>query len=125
VVKQRDPGRNPIFDVGFVELDLETGLPEITPKEMPTIRKKTNQYENRTSKFDMTLYYVEAEEQLHFTFEYSTCLFEKSTISEFVRYYLEIADYIINDKYIRLKNIEITNPFLESQSNNPEIEFEF
>ena len=41
-------------------------------------------YENKTSKFDLTLTGVEIEEKLEFTFEYSTKLFKPETIERFI-----------------------------------------
>ena len=55
----RDAGRNPLFDTMFVLQN--TGFQEI---EIPGLKLVPYEYENKTSKFDLTLTGVEVEEKL-------------------------------------------------------------
>ncbi|MCP5052282.1 MAG: amino acid adenylation domain-containing protein, partial [bacterium] len=89
---KRDTSRNPIFDVSFQFNNQE--VPEL---EVPGLRVSGYKYEWKTSKFDLTLWGWEGEEQLKFAFQYTTSLFKRETIDLFIRYFKEIAGAITRD----------------------------
>jgi len=114
---ERDPARNPLFDVTFVVQNFERPtlrVPELsmTPYEM----------ENKTSKFDLTLFTEERENQLFFIFEYAVRLFEKKTIEKIANHFIEIIKQVNRDKHILLKEISISKDLLDAQVGSIENE---
>jgi amino acid adenylation domain-containing protein len=87
----RDTGRNPLFDVMFVHQGVELQSEDIPEVETPDLRQLAFKYENRTSKFDLTLVGKEVGENLFFTLEYCTKLFKKETIQRMVTYFETLA----------------------------------
>ncbi len=102
VAVTRDVSRNPLFDTVFALQN--TGIQKI---EIPGLKLAPYEYENRTSKFDLTLLVVEEEEKLHLTFEYSTKLFKPETIERFIVYFKNIVRSIIENKNQRISDLEI------------------
>jgi len=100
----RDISRNPLFDVMFIMQNLE--LPQI---EIPGVYLQT--FEDpafqRISKFDLTLFAVERDEQLSFSFEYSTALFKDVTIKRFITYFKNIILGVIGNEKTALEEVEI------------------
>jgi amino acid adenylation domain-containing protein len=114
---ERDPSRNPLFDVTFVVQNFERPtlrVPELsmTPYEM----------ENKTSKFDLTLFTEERENRLFFYFEYAAQLFEKKTIEKIANHFIEIIKQVNRDKHIFLKEISISKDLLDAQVGSLENE---
>jgi tyrocidine synthetase III len=102
IVTKRDTSRNPLFDVMFVFQELEDTLLNISGIEIsPYI------FKNKISKFDLTLFCSEKEDDIVFSFEYCTKIFRKETISRFIDYFRNAIREIINHREIRLKDIEI------------------
>jgi tyrocidine synthetase-3 len=87
----RDASRNPLFDVMFVLQNME-----IAEVEIPGLKLKPYEYENRTSVFDMTLIGKEKNQKLSFAVEYCTKLFNEKTILRFITYFKNIVSYIIH-----------------------------
>ncbi|HLP46713.1 MAG TPA: condensation domain-containing protein, partial [Candidatus Kapabacteria bacterium] len=102
VVFKRDAGRNPLFDTMFVLQT--TGIQEL---EIPGLTLSLYPYENKTSKFDLTLTGVEGEGKLFFTFEYGTKLFKSETIERFIDYFKNIVSDIIKNKDNKISAFEI------------------
>ncbi len=98
----RDTGRNPLFDTMFTFFNmepLEVKIPGLTIKSYP--------YENRTTKFDLTLTAFEKDRKLLLTFEYCTALFKEETIKRFINYFKNIAAALGDDADIGIGEIEI------------------
>ncbi|MDQ1350457.1 MAG: hypothetical protein QG657_759 [Acidobacteriota bacterium] len=93
----RATGRNPLFDAMFVLQN--TGSEKIA---IPGLQLIPYEYENKTSKFDLTLIVVEVEEKLHLTFEYSTKLFKWETIERFSDYFNNVVKGVIENKEQRI-----------------------
>ncbi len=91
-VAQRSLGgsRNPLFDVMFVLQNMAA-----VSLEVPGLSIKPLPGENRTSKFDLTLFASEEEDKLEFTLEYRTCLFKETTIRRFAGYYRTLLASIL------------------------------
>jgi amino acid adenylation domain-containing protein len=85
----RDAGRNPLFDVMFALQNWERAGGEI-----PGLVVKPYPFENRTAKFDLNLDAMEMAGQITFSLEYSTALFEESTIQKFTGYFKKIVVHI-------------------------------
>ncbi|MGE5343976.1 MAG: non-ribosomal peptide synthase/polyketide synthase [Candidatus Omnitrophota bacterium] len=105
VVSIRDAGRNPLFDTMFVLQN--TG---ITAIEIPGLSLSPYEYENKISKFDLTLSGIESSDTLLFNFEYSTKLFKRETIDRFIIYFKNIINGVIGvikNKERRISDLEI------------------
>ncbi|MCP5051184.1 MAG: amino acid adenylation domain-containing protein [bacterium] len=99
---KRNTGRNPLFDVMFTLQNMEqSGL------ELPGLTLNPFNYDNRISKFDLTLSAVESKESLSFTLEYSTNLFAEETIERFTRYFNRIVTEVIGNPDKKIFELEI------------------
>ncbi|MGD2084987.1 MAG: amino acid adenylation domain-containing protein [Candidatus Aminicenantes bacterium] len=101
---ERDTGRNPLFDTMFVLQNMDT--PGI---RIPGLKIAAYPFENRTSKFDMTLTAVEGD-RLAFTFEYCSNLFKKETIQRFTGFFKKTVSTVLERHGTRLSGIEIITP---------------
>jgi amino acid adenylation domain-containing protein/non-ribosomal peptide synthase protein (TIGR01720 family) len=99
---RRDPSRNPLFDVALVLQNFEQPpiyLERLTIRPIP--------WQNRTSKFDLTLFAGEVEGELHFNVEYYTRLFKPDTIRQYGRHYINTIRQIQENPYRRIADIDI------------------
>jgi amino acid adenylation domain-containing protein len=120
----RDMSRNPLFDVGFALNNINKESTDLREKRKMS-EYRDYEFEHRISKVDLSLYCIEGAENLFFTFEYCTKLFTEKTIKEFTRYLKEIIEAVKENKSIKLADIMISSNFMESDSVNPEMEFDF
>lgn len=90
---ERDISRSPLFDVFFVLQNMENKQSSINGDE----EGSTSVQESTVSKYDLTLYAAELENQYIFNLEYSTDLFKESSVCELARHYIEILDSITAD----------------------------
>ncbi|MGD2085191.1 MAG: amino acid adenylation domain-containing protein [Candidatus Aminicenantes bacterium] len=116
VVKKRDTSRNPLFDTMFMYQNIYLEPREesnespvsTTPTLSSGLKAKSLGFDNGISKFDLTLFGEQTNKQLNFHFEYCTKLFKKSTIRCFIRSFLEIISFVIENpgkKISELKKI--------------------
>jgi tyrocidine synthetase-3 len=98
----RDTSRNPLFDVMFVHQDAD-----LAEETIPGLKLLPYNYENRTTKFDLTFHAVESGEKILFNLEYSTALFKRETILRFIDYFKQIVDIVTGDPTIEIGDIEI------------------
>jgi non-ribosomal peptide synthetase component F len=111
---QRDPSRNPLFDVLFVFQNFEKS--ETTKALLETVSSDMNSFsfENRTTKFDLNLAADLIDSEIFFSFEYSTELFKLSTIEEMAENYKAILNQVMENRDIKLKDIKLLNRLLEA-----------
>ncbi|WP_025850423.1 non-ribosomal peptide synthetase, partial [Paenibacillus ehimensis] len=100
---QRDPGRNPLFDVMFNMSHLKEG----TDGKLAGLRLKPIPREHRISKFDLTLHVMENEQAFACSFEYCTRLFHAGTIARMGLHYRQIAAQVCADREVRLADIDL------------------
>ncbi|UCH95067.1 MAG: amino acid adenylation domain-containing protein [Candidatus Aminicenantes bacterium] len=102
VVKNRDTGRNPLFDVLLVMQNIENpGL------DIDSLKVRHYEYEKNTSNFDLTLWIFEIENQLVLAWEYSTKLFKKETIERFIQYFVNTVSGVLENPGQKIAEIEI------------------
>jgi len=102
VAVTRDVSRNPLFDTMFLLQNVGSqGI------EIPGLKLVPYEYENKTSKFDLSLTVVEVEEKLLFTFGYSTKLFKRETLERFIVYFKNIVRSIVENKNRRISDLEV------------------
>ena len=113
--RSRDISRNPLFDTMFVQQEIS--VPQVEP---PGLQVKPYPYETNTSKFDLLLHCMQEQDYVWFKFEYSTRLFERTTIERFIGYFREVLEEILGDSDKKLKDIEILS---EKEKHRLLIEF--
>ncbi len=114
---ERDPSRNPFFDVLFVVQNFEQSevrsreRAQEAEEELPLMMSYP--FENKTSKFHLSLYVWEFGDEIGLSLEYSTALFKRSTAEEILHRYVDILEQVIENKTIKLKDIKISHRLLE------------
>ncbi|MCK5059263.1 MAG: amino acid adenylation domain-containing protein, partial [Candidatus Aminicenantes bacterium] len=101
IEEARDSSRNPLFDVMFVLQNME--MPVL---ELSGLKIKRNLREQRSSKFDMTLYCEEVGDKLVFHLEYCTKLFKPGTIAKYISYFKKISSVVLADPTVKIGEIE-------------------
>jgi amino acid adenylation domain-containing protein len=103
VVKDRDSGLNPLFDVMFSLRNAAGGL----KIEIPGLKLTEQQYDRGTAKFGLTLIAEEVEENLIFSFEYCTDLFRAETVETFASYFKMIISSVLSNPGAKISGISI------------------
>ncbi|MDQ1355233.1 MAG: hypothetical protein QG657_5543, partial [Acidobacteriota bacterium] len=112
VVKHRDLGRNPIFDVFFsfnypgISREVEENFSD---EGFSALEIKSYEGEAEFSMFDMFLSGLEMEGELLLGFTYAAKLFKKETMERFAGYCREIVSAIIENNRVKLKDIKISH----------------
>ncbi|MDW3192234.1 MAG: amino acid adenylation domain-containing protein [Cytophagales bacterium] len=109
----RDTGRNPLFDVMFSYQNFDSGK-----FELPGLEIEEFQNPRDTSKFDLTLTGSTAGDHLYLSFEYSTELFEATTIDRFISYFQRIVDQVLADPEVKLSAINVLSKEEQDQLLN-------
>jgi amino acid adenylation domain-containing protein len=115
---ERDPSRNPLFDVSMVVQNfrkVRQGLSEKKNKNKPkgfelSIFKENHNekpFQNPTSKFDITFFIQEITGGILIDMEYYTGIFESGTITQLATHLKRILKQVNQDPEIKLKDIEI------------------
>ncbi|MBD0259506.1 MAG: AMP-binding protein, partial [Cytophagales bacterium] len=107
-VKLRDMSRNPLFDVMFSYQNANEGPEEGLGKEVRMEPLKGQDY--KVAKFDLTLKVREHARYLSFSFEYSTSLFRRETIRQFIGYFRTIIHRVAENSWHTLGSIALLSP---------------
>lgn len=133
VLSKRDISMHPLFQVLFVlqntpkkiELEGEAPLPENILNNQ--IESKKLQYAATTSKFDLTLNFVEGREKINFGIEYCTDLFKSETIQQIATHFSQLLAAIIEDPTKSIDELSLITKQEETQIindfNNEEISY--
>lgn len=100
VLSQRDASRSPLFQVVF---DLHN-VP-MSPLEFEGVTLAPLRLGQRPSKFDLTLFVNDSDEQLLATLEYNTDLFDRATAVRYLRRYQVVLEAVAADPEIRLSEL--------------------
>jgi len=98
----RNFSRNPLFDVMFSFLKhnkLNFKLPGLTLHPY--------KHQNQVSKFDLTLWVSEGDNQMYCTFEYCTKLFKEESIAQFTSFFKKIISAVLEDPGQKLCQLQI------------------
>ena len=93
VVKERDMGRNPLFQVMFILQN----VPELSNAALAQVQVSRELYESSTSQFDLTFNIRETANGLNGAVEYCTDLFNAQTIVRMIRHYKELLNSIVKE----------------------------
>ncbi|HDR8112236.1 TPA: amino acid adenylation domain-containing protein, partial [Bacillus cereus] len=96
--------RNPLFDVSFA---LRNYINSEDIYVMPDVKFSPYEYDDNTSKFDLTFYAQEINNKIQFKLEYSTELFLQSTIKRMVNSFKTIIKEIVLNPQIKISDINI------------------
>ncbi len=107
---KRDTSRNSIFDVMFMLQNFDVPVGEISGLKLGPY-----EFENKISKFDLTLSVDEHENGLALSFEYSTKLFKEQTIQRMAIYFKKIVNLILDDPEQKISEIEIIDEVEKEQ----------
>ncbi len=102
VIKEKDPGRNSLFDVFFHLHNVETPVMEtenfrLTPIDIPL----------RASRYDLAFSAFEQGGHIQVQVEYSTRLFKEETIALFIRNFQEVIAAVLENRDIPAGEINI------------------
>lgn len=98
----RDTSRNPLFDVMFVMQNTGTFTEKIEGIEIELF-----DYQNLSSKFDLTLSVTEKADALEIYFQYNTDLFIEDTIKRYAGYFISIIEKTLSDPDVVLESLDI------------------
>lgn len=119
------PGHHTLFETMFAFQDIK--MPgESSHKAGESVPVyQVHRRAREVSLFDISFVGEETGDGLIFTFEYSTKLFRSETIQRFYNYFEEIVHMVLEDRDIRLNEIDLSLDLLESKSENYQIDFGF
>uniref|UniRef100_A0AAE9IE59 Amino acid adenylation domain-containing protein n=1 Tax=Paenibacillus polymyxa TaxID=1406 RepID=A0AAE9IE59_PAEPO len=101
---RRDLSRHPLFDTILVMQNMEYKGIEIKGLDI-----RLQDMESFTSKFDMTWAAIE-QETLHFNIEFSTSLFNQSTIEQMSRHYVHLLNEIVSNPNVKIGELKLAGP---------------
>ncbi|MCP5048441.1 MAG: amino acid adenylation domain-containing protein, partial [bacterium] len=110
---ERDTGRNPLFDVMMLVQNFNFGsskggvLAPATGNEETPAETRTVDFTNRTSKFDMSFFVMEAGDDVHIDIEYYTAIFKPETIARMVEHFREVVKQVSTNPAVLLEEVEI------------------
>lgn len=102
---ERDPSRNPLFDVIFTLQNYERRKIDTGGR----LQFSVFDYEIETSQFDMSIDILDKGDTIIFSVIYATSLFKASTVEKIARHYIEVIRQIIGNKKIQLEDIELSH----------------
>src|SRR5215212_2719077 len=102
---ERDPGRNPLFQVSFV-------LQNATRSrlELPDLTLETLDVHSGTAKFDLTLSILETPDGLKASWEYNTDLFERARIERMAEHFEVLLEAIVAEPEQRIGELPLLTP---------------
>ncbi|MER0465970.1 amino acid adenylation domain-containing protein, partial [Bacillus cabrialesii subsp. cabrialesii] len=98
----RDMSRNPLFDTMLVVQNND-----YEPFHLHDLQMKPAEVSHLVSKFDLTLQASEGDGNIHFLFEYSTALFEKTTMERWASHLTNVLRIIGKNPEVPLNRIDI------------------
>jgi amino acid adenylation domain-containing protein len=105
VVKQRDMGRNPLFEVLFVLQN----TPEVPELQLGDLVLKHERTPSRIAKFDLNMSLTQTSEGLVGSLEYKTELFNESTIQRMIDHFKALLNSILDSPDQQIGVLEMLN----------------
>ena len=102
LLPSRDPSRSPLFQVAFAGQNTRTA-----PVQFAGLSVTAEELSIKTAKFDLTLYAVDAEDEILLPLEYNTDLFDASTIQRWIRNFQCLLEGIVKDPQKRIDTIQL------------------
>ena len=111
VVKERDLGRSPLFQVLFALQN----LPAAQQLILPGLTLTSESLENRNAKFDLSFYITETANELQCSVEYCTDLFGEQTITRMMEHYKVLLSAVVQNPGQKLGSIKMLAAAEEQQ----------
>ena len=111
VVKDRDPGRSPLFQVMLVLLN----TPEPARLGLGEIILSHQTFDNKISKFDITFHVSRFADSLPVSIEYSTDLFRQDTITRMAGHFVQLLKSVVNDPEQVIDSLQMLTEAEEQQ----------
>jgi amino acid adenylation domain-containing protein len=99
---RRDTSRNPLFDTMFLLQNQEE-----FELDIPGLKLKPFDYQENSSKFDLSLYASESDQRIICVINYSTKLFKQATIEIVGQYLKNIQSAVLKNPSCQISDIEI------------------
>jgi amino acid adenylation domain-containing protein len=99
---KRDLGHHPLFQVMFAFQNFP-----MQSVKLPGLTASPVKFQNDTAKFDLTLAMVEKEGKLDGSFEYSTDLFDETTIKRMIGHFQTLLEGVVANPDQRLSDLPI------------------
>ncbi len=113
---ERDPSRNPLFDITMVVQNFRHAGEKSPGKENPGQAEvlpwadespASIGYQNPVSRFDMTIFVRDSGKDVRIAIEYYTGIFRLSFIQRFASHLRNVIEAVVREPGIKLKDIEI------------------
>ncbi|MFB2923834.1 condensation domain-containing protein [Aerosakkonema funiforme] len=111
---ERQTSHTPLFQVLFVLQNAP-----MPPLELPGLTLTLLEVDNKTAKFDLALFLTETDEGIQGTWNYSTDIFEATTIARITGNFQTLLNNIVTQPDARLSNLEI---LAEAEKKQQEME---
>ncbi|MCU0289331.1 MAG: condensation domain-containing protein, partial [Acidobacteria bacterium] len=102
VLPERNPGRNPLFDVMFALQNME-----IVPVTIPGLIVTPYSHSARSAMFDLAFTAVETGADIQFSVEYRSDLFKEDTIKRMISYFLQAVNSVLVSPNLEICAIDI------------------
>ncbi len=99
---ERKTSHTPLFQVLFVLQNAP-----MPPLKLPGLTLTLLEVENKTAKFDLALFLTEKDDGIQGNWNYSTDLFEATTIARMTKHFQTLLNNIVAQPDARLSNLEI------------------
>ena len=96
---ERDMSRAPLFQAFF---SFDNAEDQPLPTTLPHVKGHYQEFEFRTSKFDLSLYVTQTESSFRLGFEYNTQLFAPATIQRLAGHYLNLLSALTADPSLKV-----------------------
>lgn len=103
VVKQRDPSRNPLFQVMLVLLN----TPETPQLKLGDLEISKEGYKSKISKFELTFIMSNNSTGMSLKVEYLTDLYMEETIRGMVKQFFQLLDSVTNNPKQKIRDLRI------------------
>lgn len=104
---ERDPGRNPLFDISFRLQNFFRQNVEQQTQVLTDMQIKTFAYENLTSQFDLQLTCSENLQKIECDFQYATRLFNRETMMMMINHFLHLLEEIVRNPQRQIKDYSL------------------
>jgi len=107
---RRDPSVNPVFDITLV---VQNFTPSKTDRSVLLGNQQeaaviANQWKGtRTSKFDMSWFVLEQEDDIAIHLEYYSAIYDRTTIERLVTHFMRVLETVLHNPHISLSRINM------------------
>ncbi len=109
LVEELQPGRDLNHQAVFQVMFILQNAP-LTRLELPGLTVELMQVHNKTSKFDLLLSMMEQEGELHAALEYSTDLFDDTTIDRMLRHFKTLLEGVVEQLDTPVSELPLLTP---------------